>query len=88
MNLILLADCLDRSQPLLRVVSKAGYRLLKLIGPEDEASRYVESLCPDAMIIVSDEIGRPVLREMRAVAEKRQTPILVFTRDSHPQSIV
>ena len=87
MDLILVADCLDSSQPLLRVASRAGYRILKLVGPNDEASRYVESLCPDAMIIVSDEIDRPVLREMKAVSDKRPTPMLVFTRDSKPDSI-
>lgn len=87
MDLILVADCLDSSQPLLRVASKSGYRILKLIGPNDEASRYVESLRPDAMIIVSDEIDRPVLREMRAISERRPTPMLVFTRDSQAESI-
>jgi response regulator NasT len=87
MDLILVADCLDSSQPLLRVASKAGYRILKLIGPNDEACRYVETLCPDAMIIVSDEIDRPILREMRAVTERKPTPMLVFTRDSEPESI-
>ena len=87
MNLILVADCLDSLQPLLRVASRAGYRISKLIGPDDEASRYVDTLRPDAMIIVSDEIDRPILREMRAISEKRPTPMLVFTRDSHPDSI-
>lgn len=87
MNLILVADCMDSSQPLLRVASKSGYRILKLIGPNDEASRYVKSLCPDAMIIISDEIDRSVLREMRAVSKTRPTPMLVFTRDSQPDSI-
>jgi response regulator NasT len=87
MNLILVADCLDSSQPLLRVASRSGYRIMKLIGPNDEASRYVKSLCPDAMLIVSDEIDRSVLREMRAVSNTRPTPMLVFTRDSQPDSI-
>jgi response regulator NasT len=72
---------------LLRVASRAGYRILKLIGPHDEASRYVESLRPDAMIIVSDAIDRSVLREMRAVTDRRPTPMLVFTHDSAPRSI-
>ncbi len=87
MDLILVADCLDNSQPLLRAASNAGYRILKLIGPNDEANSYVETLRPDAMIIVSDEIDRPILREMRAISQKRPTPMLVFTRDSQPESI-
>ncbi len=87
MDLILVADCPDSSQPLLSAASKSGYRILKLIGPNDEASYYVKSLCPDAMIIVSDEIDRSVLREMKAVSKTRPTPMLVFTRDSQPGSI-
>lgn len=87
MDLILVADCLESSQPLLRVVSKSGYRILKLVGSNDEASFYVKSLCPDAIIIVSDEIDRSVLREMRSVSRTRPTPMLVFTRDSQADSI-
>ena len=87
MDLILVADCLDSLQPLLRAASSAGYRVLKLIGPNDEASRYVQSLRPDAMIIISDEIDRPIIREMRSVTQRRPTPMLVFTRDSATESI-
>jgi len=87
MDLILVADSLNSSQPLLRVASRAGHRIVKLIGPNDEASRHVTSLCPDAMIIVSDEIDRAILREMKAVSINRPTPMLVFTRDADPESI-
>jgi len=87
MDLILVADCLDSMQPLLQVASKAGHRIMKLIAANDEASRYVESLCPDALIFVSDEVGRPLLREMKAVNDRRPTPMLVFTRDSNATSI-
>jgi response regulator NasT len=87
MDLILVADCLESTQPLLRVASKAGHRIMKLIGPNDEASRYVESLRPDALIFVSDEIDRSLLREMRAVTDKQPTPMIVFTRDSQASSI-
>lgn len=87
MDLILVADCLDRSQPLLRAASKAGYRILKLIGPRDDAGKYVESLRPDALLIVSGEIDGVILRGMEAVTEKRPTPMLVFTGDSRPLSI-
>jgi response regulator NasT len=45
------------------------------------------SLKPDALIFVSDEIDRTLLRSMRAVTEKRPTPMLVFTRDSKSESI-
>ena len=87
MDLILVADCLNSTQPLLKAASKAGYRILKMIGSNDEASRYVESLRPDAVIFISDEIDRPLLREMRAVTEKQPTPMIVFTRDAQEDSI-
>jgi response regulator NasT len=87
MDLILLADSLDSSQPLLRAASRAGYRLLKLVGREDAAAGYVESLRPDAMIIVSDQIDEPILREMNAVMKTRPIPMVIFTRDSTRETI-
>ena len=87
MDLILVADCADSAQPLLRAASKAGYRIVKLIGPNDEAGRYVESLRPAAIIFISDEIDRILLCQMQAVTDRQPTPILVFTRDSQTQSI-
>lgn len=87
MDLILFADNQESLQHLLRAVSRAGFRILKLIGPDDEASRYVESLRPDAVIILSDHISDPVLHEMHAITRKRPTPMLVFTRDSRQDTI-
>lgn len=87
MNLILVADSLENSQPYLHAASKADYRIMKLIGPKDEASKYVESLRPDAMLIVSAAIDYSILCQMRAVTKKRPTPILLFTRDSRSDSI-
>lgn len=88
MDLIFVADSVENSQPFLRAASKADYRIMKLIGPEDEASRYVESLRPDAMLIVCAAIDSSILREIRAVTNKRPTPMLLFTRDSRSDSIV
>ncbi len=56
MDLIFAASSLERAQPLLRVALKSGYRIMKLIESNADASRYVESLRPDALIIrVSSE---------------------------------
>ena len=88
MDLILVADSLESTQPLLRVASKSGYRIMKLIESNDDASRYVESLRPDALIFISDDIDRQLLRQMRSVTEKQPTPMIIFTRDSQPDSIV
>lgn len=87
MDLILVADCLESTQPLLRVASRSGYRIMKLIESNDDASRYVKTFQPDALIFVSDEIDRMLLRQMRTVSEKKPTPMLIFTRDSQPESI-
>ena len=87
MNLILVADCLKRSQPLLRAASNADYHVLKVIGVKDETCKYVESLRPDAIIIVSAEINDLILQQMKAVTRKRSIPMLLFTRDSRPGSI-
>lgn len=87
MDLILVADSLESTQPLLKVASRSGYRILKLIESNDDASRYVESLRPDALILVSDEIDRLLLRQMRAVTEKHPVPMVVFTRDDSSRSI-
>ena len=81
MDLILVADCLDSTQPLLKVASKSGYRIMKLLETKDDASRYVESLRPDALIVVSDEIDRLLLQQMQAIAAKQPLHMVVFTHD-------
>jgi len=87
MDLILVADSLESTQPILKVASKSGYRIVKLIESNDDASRYVESLRPDALILVSDEVDRLLLRQMKTIIAKRPLPMVVFTRDSKPDSI-
>lgn len=87
MDLILVADSLESTQPLLRVASRSDYRIMKLIESNDDASRYVTSLRPDVLIFISDEIDRMLLRQMRTVSEKQPTPMIVFTRDSQEDSI-
>jgi response regulator NasT len=87
MNLILVADCPDRAQIFLRAAAQAGYRILKLIGIKDAACQYVESLRPDALIIVSNTIESGLLSEMQAITKRRPAPMLVFTHDSQPGAI-
>jgi len=87
MNLIIAAECLDNIQPMLKVADDTGYEVLKLIGANDEVAHYVETLRPDALIFVRDEIDRSLLREMKKVSDRRPTPILVFTRDDDQASI-
>ena len=59
----------------------------KIIESNDDASHYVSSLRPDALIFLSDEIDRTTLRQMRSITQVRPTPMLVFTRDSQQASI-
>ena len=87
MDLILVADCLDSTRPLLEVSAKSGYRILKLIESNDDVDRYVSALRPDALVLVSDEIDRLLLRQMRAISEKQPLPMVVFTRDGNAESI-
>lgn len=87
MDIIIVADSLDSSQALLRIAAKLNYRVLKLIGPNDEVAGYVKTMCPDILIFISDELDRQVLREMRSIGEVQPTPVLVFTRDSKEESI-
>ncbi|MBT8126695.1 MAG: hypothetical protein KJP15_04375, partial [Gammaproteobacteria bacterium] len=87
MELLLVADSLDRSQPLLRVASDAGYHILRSIGIDDGASKYVDTLRPDAVIIVTKKIDHTILSEMSAINERHPTPMLIFTHDAQPASI-
>lgn len=87
MELIFVTDSLVSSQPLVNAAVKADHRVIRHIGLNDKASDYVATLRPHAVIFISDEIDRTVLREMRAVTEKRPTPILVFTRDNSEKAI-
>lgn len=87
MDLIIVTDRLDSVQPLMEVASEQGHRLLKVIGVNDGAKKFVTSLCPDVLIFVSDEVDRSMLRDMRAVNDAQPTPILVFTSDSGDEAI-
>jgi response regulator NasT len=60
---------------------------VKQVGPNDEAAYHVKRLQPDALVVVSDEIDRSILRELRAVKDAYPLPVLVFTRDSSADSI-
>lgn len=87
MDLIFVADSPARSQLLVNAAARAGHRVIRHTGFSDEASEYVATMRPQAVIFVSDEIDRNVLREMRAVTEKSPTPILVFTHDASDAAI-
>ena len=87
MDLVIATDRLDSAQPLMEAASEQGHRLLKVIGVNDDAKKIVSSLCPDVVVLISDKVDRPLLREMKAVNEARPTPMLVFTSDSDDESI-
>jgi len=53
MDIILVADSLESTQPLLRVASTEGFRVRKIIESNDDASHYVSSLRPDALIFMA-----------------------------------
>lgn len=87
MDLIIVTDRLDSAQPLMEAASEYGHRLLKVIGINDSAKKFVSSLLPDVLIFISNEVDRPLLREMHAVNEAQPTPMLVFTSYSGDEAI-
>ena len=87
MDLIIVTDRLDSAQPLMEAASEYGHRLLKVIGINDSAKKFVSSLLPDVLIFISNEVDRPLLREMHAVNEAQPTPMIVFTSDSGDEAI-
>ena len=87
MDLILVTENREIAQPLIDVAEKEDHRILKLIGTNQDVSGHVQSLCPDVLIFVSDEIDNLVLRQMKTITDKRATPMILFTRDSQSISI-
>ena len=87
MDLFLVTDNPENAQAVITAAAEAGHRIVKSVGPHDEASSYVEQYHPDGMIVISYEIDRATLHEMRAVMEKKPLPIVVLTRDSSDSSI-
>ncbi len=87
MDLIIVTDRLDSAQPLMEVASEQGHRLLKVIGIKDDARKFAASLCPDVLIFISNEVDRPLLREMHAVNQVQPMPMLVFTSDGNDEAI-
>jgi response regulator NasT len=88
MDLIVVADSLERSQPLLKAAGKAGYRIVKLVGPDDEITPYPKAGSVDATVIICDEIADTQLRAMRSVAQASPMPVLVLTNDGRNESIL
>ena len=87
MDLIIVIDSWISTQPLIEVAHKLGHRVLKYIGSDDEVAHYVETLHPDALIFICNDIDRTAIREMRSVSKKKPTPILVFIRETNAESI-
>ena len=63
MDLIIVTDRLDSAQPLMEVASEQEHRVLKVIGINDDAKKFVVSLLPDVLIFISDEVESSLLRD-------------------------
>jgi two-component system, response regulator / RNA-binding antiterminator len=87
MELIFVADSPLSAQPLVSAAARAGHRVVRHVAPNEDASDYVMTLCPHAIIFITDEVDRIVLRQMQNITDKRPTPMLLFTRDSSEASI-
>ena len=87
MDIVLISDCIEGDHPVAMAAARANCRVVKQVGPNDEAAHYVERMQPDALVVVSDEIDRAILRDLRSVQSVNPLPVLVFTRDDSPESI-
>jgi response regulator NasT len=87
MDLIIVADSLESTQPLLQAAGEAGFRIMKFVGPNDEVAPYVRSVPVDAVIFVCDEVERDELREMQSISKTCPKPVLVLTRDARRESM-
>jgi len=87
MDILLVSDCIEGEHPVAEAARRAACRVVKQVGPNDEAAYHVKRLRPDALVVVSDEIDRSILRELRSVKDTYPLPVLVFTRDSSADSI-
>jgi len=87
MDLIVVADSLERSQPLLKAAGEAGYRIVKFVGPEDDIAPLPKEGSVAATVVVCDEIADAQLRTMRSIAQMCPMPVLVLTRDAGDESI-
>ncbi len=87
MNIIVIADSLEYSQPLLQAAGESGYRIVKFISQNEEAAPFVKTANADAVIMVSAEIAHDELRIMRSIAQTCPMPVLVLTCDAKPESV-
>ena len=87
MDIMLVSDCIEGDHPVAQAAERAACRVIKQVGPNDEAAHYVERMKPDALVVVSDEMDRAILGELRAVRLINPLPVLIFTRDGAPESI-
>ena len=84
---MLVSDSVETAHPVMQAAARALLRVVKQVGPNDEAASYIKELHPDALVVVSDEMDRRILREVSAIKAAYPLPILIFTRDSSPESI-
>jgi len=87
MDIILITDGYDAALPVLEAAPKAGCRVIRHVGPDDQAADYVMEAEPDAVVFVSHEVDRAILHEMQEINAVFPLPMVVLTRDDRQVSI-
>ena len=87
MDIILISDSVENVHPIMNAAERAACRVIKQIGPDDQASSYIKKLHPDALVVISDDMDRTILRELHTIKDNSPLPVLIFTRDADPYSI-
>lgn len=87
MNLIVVADSLEYSQPLMQAAGESGYRIEQFIMPNDDLVALLKTTSAHAVVFDIASISHEELRRMRSIAQMRPMPVLVLTQDSVTESI-
>lgn len=87
MNIIVVADSLEYSQPLMQAAGESGYRVEELITPGDDLSGLLKNSSANAVIVDVSSISQEVIRSMRSIVQLRALPVLVLSQDSTIESI-
>lgn len=87
MDIVLVTDGYDAATPIIDAAAQAGCRVLRQVGPNDEAAAYVRETRPDAVVFISDDVDRAILREMREIKQVCPLPMVMMTRDGSEASI-
>jgi response regulator NasT len=87
MDILLVTDRVRDDHPLEQAAVSASCRVLKQIETDQDITRVVEKLQPDALVIDSNNLGRNIRDELTRLKNTAPLPVLVFTHDGSAEAI-